>query len=136
LSAHDDPLDPVERRLDLLDALLEVGAARHLAHEHAHEVGIAPPRTQQDLCDASQAVACALVGLLDGANSIEHVTPGLTEDRFEQLFLGAEVVVQQAVRNTCFFRDVTDTARVVALVGEHTHGRVQNQPTLVLLACR
>ena len=124
-----------KRRVDLDDALLQMRAARHFAHEHAHEVGIAPPRTQEDLRNAGQPVARALVGLLDGAHRIEHVPPRLAEDRLEQLLLGAEVVVQQAVRDACLFGDVTDARGVVALAREHAHGRVENEPTLVLLAC-
>src|SRR6476469_9979627 len=115
LPPHDDPLEPGKRRVDLDDALLQMRAARHFAHEHPHEVGIAPPRTQEDLRNAGQPVACALVRLLDGAHCIEHVPPRLAEDRLEQLLLGAEVVVQQAVGNTRLF---------------------ENEPTLVLLACR
>src|SRR5882762_7041966 len=44
LSAGDDPFDPRECSLDLADALLQMRASRHLADEHTHEVGIAPPR--------------------------------------------------------------------------------------------
>src|SRR6266550_7810623 len=56
------------------------------------------------------------------------------EDRLEQLFLGAEVVVEQAVRDTRVLCDVTHAARVIALVGKHANGRVEDEPTLVLLS--
>src|SRR5947199_4612887 len=71
LTAADDPLEPGEGGVDLVDLLLEVRAAGHLAHEHAHEIGIAPPCAQQELRDAGEAVTGALVGLLDRANRIE-----------------------------------------------------------------
>jgi len=110
-------------------------AAGHFTHEHAHEVGIATPRTEKDLRNAGQSVTCTLVGLLDCAHGIEHVPPRLAKDRLEQLLLGAKVVVQQAVRDACLFCDVTDARGVVALVRKHAHRRVENEPALVLLAC-
>src|SRR6476619_820067 len=130
LSVRDDPLETCEGRVDLFDAFLQMRAAGHFTHEHTHEIGIAPPRSQQDLRDDGEPVPCALVGLLDGAHRIEHVPPGLAKDGLEQLFLGAEVVIQQAVRNAGLLRDVTDAAGVVALAREDTHGRVENEPTL------
>jgi hypothetical protein len=39
------------------------------------------------------------------------------------------------VRDTGFLGDVTDPAGVVALARKDAHGRVENEPTLVLLAC-
>ena len=115
---------------------LQMRAAGHLAHEHAHEVGIAPPRAQQDLRDAGQPVACASRPVSSTrAHGVEHVAPRLAEDRLEQLFLRAEVVVEQTVRDARLFGDVTDAAGVVALAREDAHGRVENEPTLVLLAC-
>src|SRR6476620_10210375 len=128
LTAGDDPLEPG-------DALLQVRAACHLAHEHADEVRVAAPRAQQELGDSGETVSCALVGLLDRAHCVEDVAPRLAEDRLEQLFLRTEVVVEQAVRETRFLGDVTDPAGVVALARKHAHGSVENEPTLVLLAC-
>ena len=76
-----------------------------------------------------------LVRLLDGAHGVEHVAPRLAEDRLEQLFLRTEVVVEQPVRDTRFLGDVADAAGVVALAREDAHGRVEDEPPLVLLAC-
>jgi hypothetical protein len=39
------------------------------------------------------------------------------------------------VRDARLFRDVPDAGGVVALLREHTHGRVQDEPPLVLLGC-
>ena len=38
LASRDDPLERGEHLADLVHALLDSRAARHLAHEHAHEV--------------------------------------------------------------------------------------------------
>ena len=82
-----------------------------------------------------EAVACALVGLLDRAHRVEDIAPRLAEDRLEQLFLRTEVVVEQTVRDTGFLGDVADPAGVVALARKDAHGSVEDEPTLVLLAC-
>src|SRR3954462_12325385 len=68
LSAGDDPFQRSERLVDLDDAALQVRAARDLAHEHAHEIGIPAPRAQQDLRHAGESFARALVRLFDGAD--------------------------------------------------------------------
>src|SRR5205085_7524543 len=73
LTARDDSLEPRKRLLDLVDAPLQVRAPRHLAHEHADEIGVAPPRAQEDLRDPGKPLARALVRLLDGAHRLEHV---------------------------------------------------------------
>ena len=91
------------------------------------------PGLQEDLGDAGEPVSRALVRFLDGTNRVEHVAPGLTGDRLEQLFLRAEVVVQQTVGNTCLFRDVADSGRVVALAREDANGCIEDEPALVLL---
>jgi hypothetical protein len=44
-------------------------------------------------------------------------------------------VVEQTVRDTRFLGDVTNPAGVVALARKDAHGSVENEPTLVLLAC-
>jgi hypothetical protein len=44
-------------------------------------------------------------------------------------------VVEQTVCNTGFLGDVTHPAGVVALARKDAHGGVENEPTLVLLAC-
>ena len=48
LSLDDYALERRERTLDLVHLRLQMRAARDLAHEHADEVGLAPPRTQED----------------------------------------------------------------------------------------
>src|SRR5204863_5419552 len=65
LAARDDPLDRIERFVDLRHALLQIGAANDLADDDADEIRISPPRTQEDLRDAGKTIACRLVRLLD-----------------------------------------------------------------------
>ena len=43
-------------------------------------------------------------------------------------------MVQKPVCDARLFGDVPDAARVVALAGEDANGRVENEPTLVLLS--
>ena len=49
----------------------------------------------------------------------------------QHLFLGGEVVVEQTVGDPGLLGDVADAARVVALLGEHADGRVEDDATLV-----
>src|SRR3954453_1806220 len=61
LAALDHPLDRGEPHLDVVDLLLQVRAAGDLAHHHPDEVGIVPPRAQQDLGDPAQLLVGRLV---------------------------------------------------------------------------
>src|SRR5262249_61777614 len=103
--------------------------------EPAHEAGLTTPRAQPDLATPGEPFARRLVGLLDRAHRIEHLAPGLAEDRLEQLVLRAEVVVQQAVRDPGLLGDVSDARLVIPLPREDTHGRVEDETPLVLLTC-
>ncbi len=107
-------------------------AAGHLADHHADEVGIVPPGAQQDLGDPAQLLVGGLVGLLDPRETPEQLAPVLAEERRKHLFLGGEVVVEQAVRDTGFLRDVADARGVVAVAGEDAHGGVDDEASLLL----
>ena len=107
-------------------------AAGHLAHHHADEVGIVPPRAQQDLGDPAQLLVGRLVGLLDPRETPEQLAPVLAEERREHLLLGGEVVVEQAVRDAGLLGDVADARGVVAVAGEDADGGVDDQAPLLL----
>src|SRR5439155_16432032 len=136
LPTGDDPLEPGEGSVDLHDTSLQVRATRDLANEHAHEIGIAAPRSQKDLRDAGEAIARGFVCLLHRPDSVEHVTPGLAEDRLEQLLLRSEIVIEQPVGDTRLLGDVTDTRRVIALAREDAHSGIEDEAPLVLMTCR
>jgi hypothetical protein len=110
-----------------------VRAPRHLEHEHAHEVGVAPPGAKQDLRHLAQLLARRVAGLLDALDRLDQRAPGLAEDGEEHLLLRAEVVVEQPVCDACLLGDVADAARVVALAREDPHRRLEEQPALFLL---
>ena len=93
---------------DLVELPLEVLAARDLAHHHAHQVGIVPPGTEQDLGHASELLLGRLRRRLDLVEALEQLAPVLAEDRREDLLLGGEVVVQQPVGDPCLLGDVAD----------------------------
>ena len=135
LPALDHPLDRREPHPELVDLLLEVGAARDLAHHHAHEVGIVAPRAEQDLGDPAQLLVGGLVGLLDLREALEQLAPVLAEEGREHRFLGREVVVEEAVRDARLLGDVADAGGVVAVPCEDADGGVDDQAAL-LLACR
>jgi hypothetical protein len=111
-------------------------AARHLEHEHAHEVRVPLPRAQQDLGDLAQLLTRRVARLLDAFDRLDQRAPRLAEDGAEHLLLRAEVVVQEAVRDARLLGDVADAARVVPLPGEDAHRRVQKQSALFLLGLR
>ena len=61
----------------------------------------------------------------------EHHVPALEEQRVEDLLLGGEVVIDEAVGDAGLVGDVRYAAGVKALAGEHAHGRVEDQAALV-----
>ena len=132
LPSLDHPLDRREPHPDLVHLLLQVRAARDLAHHHANEVGIVPPRAQQDLGDPAQLLVGRLVGLLDAREPPEQLSPVLAEERREHLLLGGEVVVEQAVRDPRLLGDVADARGVVAVPGEDANGGVDDEAALLL----
>ena len=117
--------------LHLVDLLLQVWAARHLAHHHGHERRVVPPGAQEDLRDAAQLLVGRLVRRLDGVEALEQLPPVLAEDRLQHLLLGGEVVVEEPVRDARLLGDVPDARGVVAGAGEHPDGRVEDEPLLL-----
>ena len=80
---------------------------------------------------------CALDGraalVAPSAKSRNERTPVLDEDRAEDVVLRGEVVVEEPVRDTRVFGDVADPRAVVAVLGEHANGSVQDPRALVRL---
>src|SRR4051812_10625890 len=132
LAALDHPLDRGEPHLDVVDLLLQVRAARNLAHHHPDEVGIVPPRAQQDLGDPAQLLVGRLVRFLDPLEPPEQLAPVLAEERCQHRLLGGEVVVEEPVRDARLLGDVAHTGGVVAVPREDADGSVDDQATLLL----
>ena len=65
------------------------------------------------------------------ADRLEHHVPALQEERVEDLVLGGEVVVHEAIRHPRLVGDVGDAAGVEALAREHAHGGVEDHAPLV-----
>ena len=68
---------------------------------------------------------------VDVADRLEHDRPALEEQRVEDLVLGGEVVVDEAIGDAGLVGDVGDAAGVKALAREHAHGRVEDRAALV-----
>ena len=82
--------------------------------------------------DAVKRLAWA--GMLAGVDlrdDLEHHAPALEEDGVEDLVLGVEVVVDEAVGDLRLVGHVGDPAAVEALPGEDPHGGVEDEPPLV-----
>src|SRR5437868_11291830 len=90
LTARDDALERAKALVDLRDAPLDLRAAGDLAHDHAHEVRIAPPGPQEDRRYLPQLLPGRHAGFLDGAHRGEQLAPRLAEDGLEDLLLRAE----------------------------------------------
>ena len=117
----------------LLDLGLELWAAGDLAHHHRDQGRVVPPGAKQDLGDALELLAGGLVGCFDRPEAIEQLAEVLPEDGLEHLFLGPEVVVEEAVSDPRLGRDVADPCAVVAAPGEDAHGGVEDELPLLFL---
>src|SRR5439155_6089429 len=109
LAAGDDPLDPAEDLADLVHPPLHLRAARDLEDEHAHEIGIARPRTQEERGNSPQLLARRLVARLDLPDRVDDLAPRVAEHRLEQRLLRLEVVVEEPVRDAGLLGDVADS---------------------------
>ena len=107
-------------------------AACDLAHHHGDEVGIVPPRAEQDLDDALELLVRPLVGRRDRLEAAEELAPVLAEEGLEHLVLRREVVVEEAVRDACFLGDVADARGVEAVAREDAHRGVEDPAPLLL----
>jgi alpha-methylacyl-CoA racemase len=136
LPALNDATNRLDRFHEVADPLLHFGAARNFAHENAHDVGLMPPGPQDDRGDVAQLVLRGIAGLLDRVDALDEQAPVLAEDRLEDFVLRREVVVQQAVRDAGFLRDVADARRVEPLSREDADGCVEDQsPFLFRTGC-
>ena len=97
LPALDHALDDPKAFADLVDLPLEVGAAGDLTDHHAHQIGVVPPRAEQDLRDPAELLVGRLVGLLDAGERLEQLAPVLPEHGAQHRFLRSEVVVEETV---------------------------------------
>ena len=68
---------------------------------------------------------------VDLGDRVEHDLPALEEERVEDLLLGAEVVVDEAVGDARLVGHVRHAAVVEAALGEHAHAGVEDQAALV-----
>src|SRR5581483_1626176 len=105
-------------------AAAHLGTARDLAHENAYELRRHQPRAEVDPREAPELFAQRYVRVLDALRVVLQEVPRVAEDRGEHFVLRAEVVVQEPVRDACFFRDVADASCMEPLAGEHTDRRV------------
>ncbi len=117
---------------NLVDLVVEVRAPRHLAHHHAHEIGVVAPRPEKDLGDPPQLLVGGLGRALDAGEAPEQLPPVLTEQRCQDLLLGREVVVEQTVRDTRLLGDVSDARRVIPTPGEDPDRSVEDETALLL----
>jgi len=81
----------------------------------------------------AQLLARRLVGLLDSAERLEHIAPGVPEHGLQHLVLRLEVVVEEPVGDARLLGDVADPAVVVAAAREHADGGVEEQAPFLLL---
>ena len=84
------------------------GLRPDLAHHHRDEIGVVPPRPQQDLDDPAELLVRGAVRRLDALEARDQFAPVLAEDRLQHLVLRGEVVVQEPVRDAGLLRDVAD----------------------------
>ena len=71
------------------------------------------------------------VALVDVIDRVEHHRPAVQEERVEDLLLGLEVVIDEAVGHAGLVGDVGHAAGVEPLPGEHAHRGVEDDPALV-----
>ena len=86
------------------------------------------------------ATECSLsrdgqVAGVDLGDRVEHDLPALEEERVEDLLLGVEVVVDEAVGHARLVGHVRHAAVVEALAREHAHRGVEDHAALVGRAC-
>ena len=67
LALLDHALDHANASADVVDLAREVGAPRDLAHHDGDEVGIVPPRAEEDLDDPPKLLVGTLVGRRDAS---------------------------------------------------------------------
>ena len=111
---------------ELLEAIARVAESAEPAREQLRQVAAILLRSWRRDPD--------LVRVLVREVGLEQL-PRLAEDRLEHLFLRAEVVIEQPVRDARLLGDVADARGVVALAREDADGRVEDQPALLLRGC-
>ena len=75
LALLDHALDGQEHLAHVVHLLLQVRAARDLAHHHGHERRVVPPGAKQDLGDAAKLLVRRLVRQLDGVEPLQQLHP-------------------------------------------------------------
>src|SRR5439155_23897538 len=100
-------------------------ASRKFRHQHPTGLRRDEPRAEIDPREASQLLAKRNARDLDPLRLADERRPRLAEDRLQRLFLRAEVVVQQAVRDARLVGDVADAGRVESLGRKYPHGRLE-----------
>ena len=84
----------------------------------------------------AELVAGRLVRLLHALDPRDEEAPVLAEHLLEHLVLGAEIVVEETVRDAGLLGDVADAARMEPLAREDAHGRNEELPPFVLYRLR
>src|SRR3954452_83861 len=91
-----------------------------------------PVRVDDEAGDQVELVARRyLLTAVDLGDRVEHDLPALAEERVQNLFLGPEVVVHEAVGHPCLVGNVRDTTCVEAAGCEHADRGVENLAPLV-----
>ena len=123
--ALDHPRERREDAADLGDPLPDLGAAGDLADQHAHEIGVGEPGAEEDRGEPPELVGERELRPLDALGLADELLPARAEDRLEHLLLGAEVVVEQAVRDAGLLGDVADPRPVEAVSREDANRRLE-----------
>ncbi len=133
LAVGDDLGDRVVGAADLgqVGAAEGVGGPRHLDDDHLHQLRVVAVGVDDEAGDGFELGArrgALAVGLLDRR---QQQRPALAEELVEDLVLGLEVVVDEAVGDAGLVGDVGDAGRVEALAGEDADRRVEDLAALV-----
>src|SRR6202008_3277874 len=131
-AALDHPRNRIDRLREVADPLGQLGTAAELADHDSDDVGQVEPRAQDDRGDVAELVGCRLIRLLHARDPREEQAPVVMEDRFENLVLRLEVVVEEPVGGPGLLGDVADPARVEALAREYADSSVEKLPPLLL----
>src|SRR3954447_5455804 len=108
-----------------------VRRARDLDDDHLHQLRIVAVGVDDERGDLVPLLARRDVLAVGLADRVQQDVPALEEDGVEHLVLGAEVVVDQAVRDARLVGDVGYAAAVEALSREDPDRGVEDDPALV-----
>ena len=105
--------------------------AGDLDDDDLHQLRVVPVGVDDEPSHRVELLAAADRLAVDFLDRGQEQRPALGEELVQDLILGLEVVVHQAVGDSRLVSDVRDAARVESLPGEHANRRIQNLPALV-----